>query len=100
MSTRGSQREYAVRDWFADRDWLAFRSPASLGCADVVALREGDRPRLVEVKSSAAGPYKHFTPDDRERLRVAARLAGADAYLAWWPPRGELRFISEQEWPR
>lgn len=99
-SSRGSQRERAVRNWMLDRDWIAFRAPASLGCADVVALRDGDRPRLVEVKSTAQGPYERFSPDARERLRLAAQLAGADAWLAWWPPRGALRWIGEAEWPR
>ncbi len=99
MSARGTQRERAVRDWLRDRDWIAFRAPASLGCADVVALRAGSRPRLCEVKSTAQGPYEHFGPEARERLREAARMAGADAFLAWWPPRGELRWIAEGEWP-
>jgi Holliday junction resolvase len=98
-SRSGTQRERAVRDWLRERDWLAFRAPASLGVADVVALRDGSRPRLIEVKSTAQGPYEHFGPAARDRLRFAARLAGADALLAWWPPRGQLRFIAESEWP-
>jgi Holliday junction resolvase len=99
VSARGIQRERAVRDWLRDRDWIAFRAPASLGVADVVALRAGSRPRLIEVKSTAQGPYERFGPADRERLRVAAELAGADALLAWWPPRGELRWLPAREWP-
>lgn len=99
MSSRGTRRERAVRDWLAVRDWIAFRAPASLGRVDVVALRAGSRPRLVEVKSTAGGPYERFGPADRERLRGAARLAGADALLAWWPSRGELRCTAEWEWP-
>lgn len=97
--SRGHQRERAVRDWFADRDWVAFRAPASLGVADVVALRDGDRPRLVEVKSTAGGPYERFGPADRAKLRQAAEMAGAVPLLAWWPPRGKLRFIPAEEWP-
>lgn len=100
MSSRGTQRERAVRDRLASDDWLAFRAPASLGVADVVALRDGSRTRLIEVKSTAGGPFEHFGPRARERLRFAARLAGADASLAWWPPRGALRWIPESEWPR
>jgi Holliday junction resolvase len=100
VSRRGHERERRVRDWFLERDWIAFRAPASLGCADVVALKEGERPRLIEVKSTAAGPYHGFGPADRARLSGAASLAGAIAVLAWWPPRGKLRFIGEDEWPR
>lgn len=99
MSSRGTQRERAVRDKLAAEDWLAFRAPASLGVADVIALREGSRPRLIEVKSTAQGPYEHFGPAARARLRFAARLAGAEAFLAWWPSRGPLRWIGESEWP-
>lgn len=97
--SRGIDRERAVRRLLADQDWLAFRAPASLGCADVIALRAGSRPRLIEVKSTAQGPYEHFGPADRARLRAAAELAGADALLAWWPSRGQLRWIPEAEWP-
>ena len=96
---RGTQRERAVRDHLTSRDWVAFRAPASLGVADVVALRDGSRPRLVEVKSTSQGPYEHFGPAARARLSFAARMAGADAFLAWWPLRGQLRWISESEWP-
>ena len=96
---RGVQRERQVRDKLLSEDWLAFRAPASLGCADVIALRDGSRPRLIEVKSTAGGPYERFGPAARARLSFAARLAGADAYLCWWPPRGQLRWIPEGEWP-
>lgn len=86
-------------DVLAKQDWFAFRSPASLGAADVIALRADSRPRLVEVKSTAGGPYERFGPAARARLSAAARLAGGDAFLAWWPPRGQLRWIAEAEWP-
>jgi len=95
----GTQRELAVRNHLRDRDWLAFRAPASLGVADVIALRDGSRPRLIEVKSTAQGPYETFGPAARHKLRLAAELAGADAYLAWWPKNGTLHWIHSSEWP-
>ena len=97
--SRGIQRERDVRRLMQDDGWIAFRAPASLGCADVVALRAGSRPRLVEVKSTAQGPYERFGPAARERLRLAAELAGADAYLVWWPARGKPLWLHSSGWP-
>ena len=95
----GTQRERAVRDLLKERGWLAFRAPASLGVADVVALKAGSIARLIEVKSTAQGPYERFGPADRARLSAAADLAGAEAILAYWPSRKPLRWITESEWP-
>lgn len=97
--SRGHDRERAVRDWLRDRDWLVVRAAGSLGVADLIALKQGERPWLVEVKSDAESPYENFRPADRERLRTAAKMSGAEAWLAWWPPRGTLKWISEAEWP-
>lgn len=105
---RGSQRERAVRDWYRERGWLAFRAPASLGVADVIAMRRDSaasldnviaRVHLVEVKATTRSAWVACLPADRERLRAAAELAGAVPLIAWWPPRGELRFYGVDEWP-
>jgi Holliday junction resolvase len=97
--SRGHDRERAVRRHLEDDDWWTSRAAGSLGDADIVALKAGRVPRLLEVKSTAQGPYEHFGPADRNRLLYAAQLAGAVAELAWWPPRGKLRFIPSNEWP-
>lgn len=97
---RGTDRERAVVKRLRGEGWLAFRAPASLGVADVLALRAGSPSRLIEVKStSTRGPYNDFGPADRQRLRDAARLAGAEAWLAWWPLRRELMWLAESDWP-
>jgi Holliday junction resolvase len=96
--SRGHDRERAVRAVMQEDGWLAFRAPASLGVADVVALKAGERPRLIEVKSTQ-GPYRHFLPRDRAELLAAALQAGADAFLAYWPSRGKLEWIEASEWP-
>jgi Holliday junction resolvase len=97
--SRGIQRERDLVNQLRNDDWFAMRAPASLGVADVVALKNGLRPRLIEVKSTAGGPYERFGPKDRSDLLFAANLAGADAYLVWWPPRGKARWIASHEWP-
>jgi hypothetical protein len=54
---------------------------------------------MIEVKSTAAGPFHSFGPKDREEILVAAEKAGLDPWLAFWPPRKELKFISPVDWP-
>lgn len=91
-----------MKRWLEDREWWVARAAGSLGDADLVALKGRPilhRPLLIEVKSSAQGPYEHFGPAARQRLLEAANLAGATAVLAYWPPHGELRFIYANEWP-
>jgi Holliday junction resolvase len=99
VSGRGHNRERQVKLLLQDDDWWVARAAGSLGDADLVALKAGRIPRLIEVKSTAGGPYERFGPVERERLRYAAELAGATAELAWWPPRGKLRWIPSSEWP-
>ena len=97
--SRGHARERAVKVLLQAEDWWVARAAGSLGDADLVALKDGKRPRLIEVKSTAGGPYEHFRPADRAQLKLAARIAGADAVLAWWPPRGQLHWLWPEEWP-
>ena len=98
-SARGIARERKVRDYLLERDYFVCRAAGSIGDADLVALKAGHRPMLIEVKSTAQGPYEKFGPKDRADLSFAAQIAGADAYLYWWPPRGVLHIIAESEWP-
>ena len=98
--SRGHDRERAVRDRLTYDDWVVIRAAGSLGVCDLVALKTGHVPRLVEVKSTAGGPYERFGPVDRADLALRALWAGAEAWLAWWPPRGQLRWIRSDEWPR
>lgn len=99
MSNFGHDRERQVVALLRDDDWIAFRAPGSLGCADVIAMREGSRNRLIEVKATAAGPYAGFLPADRAKLAATAQMAGAVAELCWWPKRAKPVFIGESEWP-
>jgi len=94
----GTKREHMVRDWLLERDFWVCRATGSLGDADLVALKAGDR-RLVEVKGSKHGPYHDFGPSDRADILFAARLADCTAWLAWWPPRGQLQWIPAEDWP-
>lgn len=88
-----------MRKHLESEGWWVCRAAGSLGDADLVALRGGDTPRLIEVKSTTRGAYHGFGPAKRDNLREAARSAGARAWLAWWPPRKPLKWYSEDVWP-
>jgi Holliday junction resolvase len=98
-SKRGIQRERDLVNELRGQDYFALRAPASLGCADVVALRAGEMPMLIECKSTKAGPYAGFGPADRKALSFMAKLAGAEAWLYWKPKRGDAVWIPESNWP-
>lgn len=97
--SRGHDRERAVRRVLEGEDWWVTRAAGSLGDADLVALKAGKRPLMVEVKSTAGGPFEHFRPKDRAELLLAASIAGADVVLAWWPSRGKLQWFGPEQWP-
>ena len=94
---RGRGRELRVADKLRAEQWIAYR--LAWGQADVGALRAGNRPRLVQVKSTAGGPYERFGPAARAALLAEGEAAGADVVLAYWPKGRVLRWIWPSEWP-
>jgi Holliday junction resolvase len=95
----GHQRERMVADELRSDGWQVFRSAGSFGVCDLVALCADSIPLLVEVKGTARSPWVAWGPQERHELREAARLAGAQPVLAWWPPNGILQWFTEAEWP-
>jgi Holliday junction resolvase len=87
-----------VRRVLEDEGWWVARAAGSLGDADLVAGKEG-KGRIVEVKATAAGPFHSFGPQERAELLAAAEKSGFEPILAYWPKRGELRWLAKEEWP-
>lgn len=98
MSKLGHNRERQVKDKLIQDGWWCIRAAGSLGDADVVAIKDG-RILFVEVKATKAGRFSGFGPQDRRELLEAAGVAGAEAWLAWWPSRGKLVWVPSDEWP-
>lgn len=96
---RGFDRERAVRRQLDREGWWTCRAAGSLGDADIIALKHGEKPLLIEVKSTTAGPFHSFGPKQRGELARAAAKAGGIAYLLWWPPRRDPKWFAEWEWP-
>lgn len=97
--SRGLNRERKVKAILESEDWWVVRAAGSFGDADLVALKAGKRPRLIEVKSTL-GPYSHFGPADRAELLLAAEIAGGEPWLCWWPKNGSATWIPASDWPK
>jgi Holliday junction resolvase len=102
---RGSNRERAVANHLRSDGWIVYRSAGSHGNADLIALKTGYRPRLIQVKSSRR-PFEHFRPIERLALQAEAIDADAHAYLVHWPLNKTWTWVlmngwyAHPEWPR
>ncbi len=74
---RGADFERKVAAHLRGDGYVVIRSAGSRGECDLVALKAGERPRLVQAK---IGP--HFSLAHRAALTRAACVAGAAAWLA------------------
>lgn len=118
--SRGHDRERDVIAFLTAEGYVCVRAAGSLGPVDVMAMRRPvdigrgncrsdfcGRKLLIEVKSTHRGPYHGFPPKDRVEMLEIAELAGAEAWLAWWPPckpgqskADALRWIPSSAWPK
>jgi len=96
---RGTRREHQVRALLEADGWICLRAAGSLGPIDIAALKRGVPPRFIQVKSDRGTPYKNFGPRSRRELVQVAHAAGAEPWLAWWPPRGLLVWHHSDAWP-
>jgi Holliday junction resolvase len=97
---KGSHFERKTKAIYEQDGFYVTKAGGSLGAADLVCLKAGRRPRLVQVKSGRGGPYCHFGPRERAELRQVAKCAGAVAELVHWPPRARgPTILDEAEWP-
>ena len=95
----GTARERQVRKLLEEDGWIVIRAGASLGPADLIAMKRDYLPMMIQVKATKAGVWTGFPPGDRAALRRVALIAGAQGVLAHWPPRGELTWYNDDEWP-
>jgi Holliday junction resolvase len=96
--SRGIGRENDVVRLLRKEGWIASRTPASLGTMDVLALKNGETPRFIQVKGTQR-PFSGFSPFERYDLLADAQKAGARAELCWWPAYGRPAFIGPEDWP-
>lgn len=103
----GNARELRVMDILATEGWLCASRRHIGGAGDILAVRKTRvsnmlytlEARLIEVKSTAGGPYERFGPADRQALLETAEKYGAEPWLYWWPPRGKLARLDASQFP-
>ena len=95
----GTRREHDVRNWLVKDGWVVYRGAASLGAADLIALRAGQI-KLVQVKANKGNAFMNFRKPERQSLAAEAAVAGAEAILVHWPPNGSQTRYSASEWPK
>jgi len=83
---RGDYHEHRTRDALEALGWCVTRAAGSLGPADLVALRVGDKPLLISCKLSG-----RIDPAERETLHTTARRAGARPLVASRDKPGWIR---------
>jgi Holliday junction resolvase len=94
---KGAARERKVAELLTYYGFVVYRSAGSHGCADLVALRDGAWPLLVQVKRTIR-EFGGFGPDDRWDLLKEAECAGALAVFCWHPPNKLPSFRIGPKW--
>jgi Holliday junction resolvase len=97
---KGATKERASKALYEKDGWHVTKAGGSLGAADLVALKAGERPQLIQVKATAKGPFHSFGPRERGELLEVAKAAGAVPVLAWWKPYARAhKLIESWDWP-
>lgn len=94
---RGAERERQLVKLLREEGWVATRTAGSHGAFDVVGLKRGCTPRLVQLK---CGGRRWPSRGERARLSVDAARAGAEAWIVFWEARRGPEWVPEHAWPR
>jgi Holliday junction resolvase len=95
----GHARERKVAAQLGEDGWFVLRAAGSLGVADLIALKAGRKPMMLEVKATSRGPFAGFPPADRQELIAVAKQSGALPFLVHWPKHGKAKWYGVEEWP-
>jgi Holliday junction resolvase len=97
----GPARERALANLLRADGWVVKGTGDAHGATDLVCLKRGETPKLVQVKANRkGGPYMNFRKAERAELQAEAEQAGAECWLVYWPPdRQPPRWIGPELWP-
>lgn len=99
-SRKGNGAELKTAKLLQESGWLVASRRHIGGAADLLAIRPGDKPRLIEVKACKTLYSGNFRREDRAALIAEAERYGAVAECCWWPPRArEPKWLGVGDWP-
>lgn len=84
---KGRALEYKVRDLFIKHGYFVVRSAGSKGKADLVALKAGHRPVLIQCKSGAVAKRER---EEAVELHALAESLAAEGVLAAKDAKGKV----------
>ena len=99
--SRGAARERIVAEELRAEGWIVKGTGDAHGAIDLIALKRGERPRVLQIKGNVAGgPFMNFRQPERSLIQQEALQADADAWLVYAPPdRKAPRWLHPGEWP-
>jgi hypothetical protein len=99
-SQRGRDVEVLVAQRLQADGWLVASRRHVGGAGDLLAVRIGHRPLLIEVKSRL-NVWEGFRRADRLALVRVAGLFNCSPLLCSWPPgQAEPDWLGPDEWPK
>ncbi len=106
-SSKGADRERQLKKMLEADGWVVVRCAGSKSAVDLWAIKRcTERPEdhlsevmAVQVKGNAGSPWMNFRSEERAELGLIAAKAGAEAWLAHWPPHGECHWYAESAFP-
>jgi Holliday junction resolvase len=93
---RGAERERELAKLWRSDGWQVFRSAGSHSPADLICLKRGHEPRLLQLKT---GRRRWPSRDERVALSVTAKAGGALPLIVFWQPRQKPEYVLEGDWP-
>lgn len=95
----GNAKEVQTARLLQEDGWVVGSRRHIGGAGDLLAIRVGSRPRLIEVKCRK-NLWEGFRAADRMALLTLAESADADALVAWWKPgASEPEWLAPHQWP-
>lgn len=102
-AAKGNKAELDAWEWLEAQGWFVGtrrKGRREKGPGDHLAVRDGERPMLVEVKESKRSPWQDFPPAERATMLDCAKRHSLVPVLIWRSaPSKPFAMIESFDWP-